>query len=297
MVVAMTINKIQNSKTQSLRVLLDRVQFPAWPRDMQLPEIPGFKVERDSFVRPQTSITTYRRVRVLKNHNSNTAIYLQYGAACPWLAPFKVTVVTQRRRGLDATGLGQITEAFERTTLLTAEIAFDFSPSSGVNRKFVLRHGLFGKSKLDSKRTFRDLRYGTRHSATMTRAYHKAETGAYRIEVELHARWLRAHGIRTPGELPNLADLLLPGRLQFVRIDWIALAAHLSRKGLPTESIVSRARSRASCLSGALEYLRDEVRLSNVHRFLEPLTINRPMQRQLSAWAARWECGAPRSDE
>ena len=269
-------------------VSTDRVQFIGWPHTSELPEFPGFKVRSDTFVRGQTTTRTYCRLRAYKNRKTRTTIYLQYGPACPWLPPAKVTVVTEDHRSLRRSELESIARTFKKIRLITVEIAFDFSLSSGVDRTFVLRHGIFGKSRPVGERLFRSLRRGTRHSETMVRAYDKPEIGAYRVEIELHSSWLRKNGLKNPGDLSKLSSLLFPGRFQFARIDWDSLSAHLSRKALPAEMIISRARTQASSLSRALEYLRVEVGLSNVHRFLRPLKINRSIQKQLHAWAYRW---------
>jgi hypothetical protein len=271
-----------------LLVLIDRVQLLAWPHGDRLPEIPGFSVVRDTLVRQQTQVKTYRRVRTLRDQKGKTSIYIQYRSACPWLAPVKITVLTEARRGLSFSELENIAGAFKKIRLITVEVAFDFPLSSGVDRWFVLRRGTFGKSQFVSGRLFKDLRYGMRHSATMVRAYEKPEFGAYRVEIELHSAWLRKNGLQNPEDLSKLSSLLLPGRFQFVRVDWHSLSAHLSRKALPAEKIISRARRQARSLSRALEYLRVEVGLSNTHRFLRPLKINRSIQKQLQAWAYRW---------
>ena len=270
-------------------VSTDRVQFIAWLTS-ELPEFPGFQVCSDRLVRSQTSIKTYCRLRIYKNRETRTTIYLQHRPACPWLAPTKVTVVREDDKGLDRSELEKITGAFKKILLITDEVAFDFPPCSGIDRNFVLRHAIVGKSQLVGGRPYGDLRYGTRHSATMVRAYGKPEIRSYRIEIELHSSWLRKNGLKSPEDLSTLSGLLLPRRLEFMRIDWASLSAHLSRKGLPAERLITRTRSKAYSLARALKYLRDEVGLSNVHRFLRPLQINRLIQKQLQAWADRWRC-------
>src|SRR3974390_677453 len=86
--------------TTPVLALLDRVQLLAWPRGKKVPDIPGFTVSRDTFVHKETSIATYRRVRILKNHKTGNTLFIQYAPAAPWLAPAKITTVTQARRGL-----------------------------------------------------------------------------------------------------------------------------------------------------------------------------------------------------
>jgi hypothetical protein len=266
---------------------IDRVQFVARTWTKEIPEIPGFRVCRDSFVRPQTAIRTYPRVRNFKNPKTGTVIYAQYWAAPPWLEPVKLTVVGDDSKGLQRAELETVCRQFRWTRLLTVELAIDFAEASGVDRSFVLRHGLFGKSRLVGGRFFEDLRYGTRHSDTMVRAYKKPETESYRVEVELHSPWLRRHGITQLRDLSKLPQLLCFSRINFVAIDWDALADHLRRKRYPA-SALNAARSQAYSIHRALSLLRGEMGLVNVRQFFRPLRINAVIKGQLEDWSNRW---------
>lgn len=271
---------------------LDRVQIVADAPRNGLPEIAGFDVCRDSFVRPQTSITTYRRVRNCKNSKTKTAVDIQYQCVPPWLRAIKMTVIGDDLKGLQRRELEEICKAFRATRLLTVEMAIDFSAASGVDRSFVLRHALLGRSGHVGGRFYKSLRYGTRHSQTMARAYEKPEISSYRIEIELHSGWLRKQGLRNLVDLSELPVLLSPGRIQLVEIDWDLLTTHLSRKGLDAENIVGEAQSRAYSIDRALEFLRNEVGLQNVRRFLRPVRINRTIRDALRTWAKSWRTGA-----
>lgn len=264
-------------------VRLDRLQFVADTWSDRLSEIPGFCVRGDRFVRPQTSVQTYRRVRNHKNSKTETTLDIQYQPRPPWLPPVKVTVTGDDRMGLRRWELQGIFEVFKDPRLLTVELALDFSKTSGVDRAFVLRHGVFGKSHLVGGRLFKDLRFGTRYSDTMIRAYDKVEIPAYRVEIEL-----RRHRITNLADLPNLDALLSPARVSFARIDWTLLADHLSRKKLPVEKILTQVQSYAFSMHRALAFLRSEVGLHNVHRFLRPLEINDVIKEALVAWARMW---------
>lgn len=155
---------------------LDRVQFLAETRRNRLPQIPGFYVERDSFVRACSAPPTYRRVRNCANPRSQTTLGIQYQPAPPWLAPIKATVIGDDYRGLQLSELEKIFKAFKNARLLTVELAWDFSVASGVDRAFVMRHAVCGKSKLAGGPLYKDLRFGTRHSRTMVRAYPHADS-------------------------------------------------------------------------------------------------------------------------
>lgn len=274
-------------KGWELTVRLHRVQSVASTFNKQLPPLPGFSICRDRFVRQQTKIRTYARVQSLKNVDTGTSVDLQYQCKPPWLEPVKLTVVPTRSQGLQRAELEEICGRFKCPRLLTVELALDFGEGSEVDRSFVLRHGLFGRSQPMGGRLFRDLRFGTRHSETMVRAYKRPETRSYRVEFELHSAWLRRFGITQPSNLSKLSHLLCFSRINFVAIDWDALVDHLRRKGLPASALNS-ARSQAYSIHRALTVLRGEIGLVNVHRFLSPLRINTVIKRALEDWANRW---------
>jgi hypothetical protein len=271
-----------------LYVLLDRVQLLAWPRGKQLPEIPGFSVERDTFVRQQTVIRTYHRVRTLRNHKTGTAIFVQYQPAAPWLAPVKITIVTQAREGLSRSELSNIAAAFERFRFLLVEFAIDFRPDSGIGRAFILQHALFGKSELQHANQHATIRLGTRRSEIMARAYRRPDE-SFRMELESHSGWILRHGISKVEDLERLPTLLLPKHASFFAVDWQRLRAHLSRKESTTaDRVVARCRENATSLHGLLNYMRKDIGVKNVRRFLRPHLLNEQIGAAARQWARRW---------
>jgi hypothetical protein len=204
------------------------------------------------------------------------------------LAPAKLTIIPDDCSGICRRELETIARAFKNIRLLTVEMAFDFSDSSGIDRAFVLRHGLFGKSQLVEGRHFDDLRHGTRHSATMVREYNKREIGCYRVEIELHSAWLRRFEIETPADLARLPNLLCFKRIKFVEIDWDALSDYFYNKGR-SSSALKHPRLQTHSIQQALRALRHGTGLVNVQRFLRPLPLNVAVKEELRRWSARWE--------
>lgn len=268
-------------------VRLDRVQLVARTSDEALPDIPGFAVCRDSFVRPQTQIRTYERVRNLKNYKTGTTIDAQYRVKPPWLEPVKLTVIAEDSKGLERPELESIRRRFSWTRLLTVELALDFRAGSEVNRSFVLAHGLFGRSALVGGRLFRDLRYGTRHSKTLVRAYDKSEIKCFRVEIELHSAWLRGFRIFEPRHLSKLPALLCFDRVWFGELKWEVLAEYFDRKNYDGSSL-RKMREESYSIHRTLSLLRRHFGLVNVRRFLKPLPINSMIKHDLGAWATRW---------
>src|ERR1035441_6396713 len=82
-------------------VSLDRLRVLASPRtDGRLPQPVGYKTIRDTFVRQQTTTRTYLRCRRLLNEKSGTQVFWQYAPQRSWLAPWKITFVSDDRGSL-----------------------------------------------------------------------------------------------------------------------------------------------------------------------------------------------------
>lgn len=279
------------------KVLLDRVQFLAGIYRDRPPEITRFAVTKDSFFRPQAKKQARRRLRVYKNSKTETTVNVAYDRVLPWLREAKVTVIPNDSDGVSREELEQIFKAFEEPELSLVEVAFDFPAGSGVNREYVWRHCLFGRSEAVEGRIQGDFRSGTRHSQTMVRGYHKEFIG-YRIELELHRSWLVKKGLKTPADIVQLSTLLIPDRMQFVKVDWDKLSVHLAKKGLHIDAIINHASVLLErSLDDVLWFLGHDVGLSNVWRFLQPLEINHEIQQRLQAWTTSWRQFRARHDK
>lgn len=267
-------------------VRLDRVQFIAWPSGSRLPNIRDFQNLGDHFVRSQTSIATYRRVRRLLNTRTGTQLWLQYWPAAPWLAPIKGTIVAEDKTGLQREELEMVASEFRTIRLLLVELAIDFGWASGVDDWYVRRHGLFGKSRPGG--AHKSMRYGTRKSAKMVRCYAKPEVQAYRVELELHSGWLYSRGISQPGDLACLPPLLIPAHVRFVQLDHPSLKKHLKRAGLPVKDTLRLVRAHGASIHNALAWLRNGVGLQNVHRLLRSTSTTLVVRRAVREWAEKW---------
>lgn len=286
---AMQANRGGDRNTKLRQVRLDRVQFLAEMRTSQLPAIPGFRVERDCFVRRRISISTYRRVRTCKNHRTGTKLFIQYRPACPWLCAVKITAIGDDRQGLRRPELRTLFNCFVGARLLLIEVAVDFLQVSGVDCRFVSRHAVFGKSRPRASSYPDSLRLGSRKSDTLIRCYPKSSVSAYRVEMELHSSWLRRKNVQNLEDLRRLPDLLHPSHVKFVRIDWQHLRHYLRRRGLPARIILQQARARSKSIYAVIDYLRRQVGLVNTDRFLRLIPQDREIYSALMRWALQWE--------
>jgi len=107
-----------------------------------------------------------------------------------------------------------------------------------------------------------------------------------RVEVEAHSSLFRMHGIVTLDDLRKLSKVIYPKHLRFVRVNWIALEAYLS-KHCKTRATGrdQRPLKRSAPLHKLMDSLRYTYGVNNPHRFLVPMRINKVVLRALRKWA------------
>lgn len=131
---------------------LDRVQIVSWaPHGRPPPMLKCYAVTADSFVRCQTTTSTYARCRQYKSLIRGTKIYWQYSRQKGWLEPWKITIVADDESGLSFDEIDQVLKHCHYYRFLLIEIAIDFSPATAVNNNFIRAHAVFGKSRYRAK--------------------------------------------------------------------------------------------------------------------------------------------------
>lgn len=282
-------------KPSLLKVRIDRVQILCGaPRGHELPDIPGYKVDWDTFVRPQTSTRTYNRVRAYSDPASRAKVFVQYEPNAPWLAPVKATFCPNDQCGLERSEIESFIENFLTYQPLTLELSFDFSPESGITKEFILRHAIFGKSRPRySGSSDSGLSYGTRKSTKFVRSYEKANVGGYRVELQLNSEWLRQRDIKALGDLVRLPALLFPKHLKFVSLDWDRIEAAFPHKGVAQRTTLRKAKRQARSIHAAMQVLRKEGGLANPHCFLRTMRVTGKVRRYFRRWIRQWCNGNP----
>lgn len=135
-------------KNLRVNALLDRFQLTSEaPRKDTPPKIDGFIVVSDHWVKPQTDIPTYGRSREYRSTSNCTRIFWQYQRRCPWLQPWKITLIADDRHGLTTAEVCTVVRHCRNYRILIAELALDFSVPPPVDTAFVCRYGIFGKSR------------------------------------------------------------------------------------------------------------------------------------------------------
>jgi hypothetical protein len=278
-------------------VRLDRLRISSWAkRGMPVPKVRGFKTIKDIRLRWKGKPLVYARVREMRSKTSATTVHWQYDRQRGWAKQWRITLVADDQQGITAQEAWTIFKHCRFPKLTLFELAADFHLSTGVDATFVLRHGVFGRSRLRSDRGGAgQLRFGSRFSGKLVRCYQKVSVGAYRVEIELHSSLLprpRRNNLREVIDMrwPELADAafsILPGHCRFVKLRFQALGRHLRQRfGERGDVLLEHTRALSThSLHSALAYLRRKG-IHNPHRFLQPLTrINAAIERAIDDWA------------
>ena len=112
-----------------------------------------------------------------------------------------------------------------------------------------------------------------------------------RAELELRCRFLNRYGIKSPFDFRKFVDILPRHHIEFVALNERKLVKRLRRAGFTTQKIREVLGFIVVMKSEAwpsLQYLRQEVRLKNVRRNVDPLDLNAEVFRALKEWAAKW---------
>jgi hypothetical protein len=212
-------------------------------------------------------------------------VYWQYARQHAWLRKWRVTFIANDLKGLLLEDLLPVLKYCRSYCLVLIEIAFDFSPSTGVDAAFIKRHALFGKSRPRPDWGDGVLRYGSRHSDTLVRAYDKPPVRSFRVEVELHSSLLRSNRVCKVKDIPKSAQLIVPSHFRMVVINWRSVRRYLIGRfpeaGTPA---LNRTKSQAASIHAALGYLRRK-KANNVHRFLQPIKGNNLVREAAETWA------------
>jgi hypothetical protein len=279
---------MESKAKQTCTARLDRFTFTATGSSELPRKIGGFEMTRDFRPRAQGKIATYERVRTFRATANSALLFLQYKPLLPWLAAWRFTLIGDDEGGLSPDEVESVIAQCSSHRPSMVELAVDFPEGGIVDRDFVLKHGKFGKTQRRKDRGGSgNLRYGSRQSPKLVRAYRKETLGCFRVELEIHSALLRKYRTSSGFELGRLAQKLVPAHIQFVGFRWEELQAYLVKKFGQQEGdkIFGEARKRAdSSLQAATRFLSGRG-VPNVHRFVSPLRLNLRLQKAIKCWA------------
>lgn len=209
----------------------------------------------------------------------------------PWLAPFAVTMFADDRTGLVPADVFPLRELMMEAKLTVVEVAVDFPVGGAVNRRFVLRYGVFGKSRRDLSNNNPAVDWwGSKNSGKRVKSYRKDVIAAHRVELRVRRRFFEPHGIDDLFDLVTFADLLPGGHVLFARLDETKLIKQLRkhRQAEKALAILKQVIELEGDLTAQLSFLRRSAGLKNVRRLLIPLRTNGLVREAFKVWEALW---------
>jgi hypothetical protein len=260
------------------------------PRNVFLEEwlqrIPGVRLGKPTALWNQT----YSFTRKISGLSFLSGGWVEYAPTNGWTAQFRITLVP--KSGFSRGDLETILSRLPNFKLLKLEVALDFPLKSEVDGAYVGMTAIFGKSQagsVGSNPMYSS--WGTRVGRKFIRSYARPETNVYRVELELHSQFLRAHKITGSYDFPQLVELLVKRHIAFLRLDQAKLARRLARLGLSQKrqrNVLGQVSDKEENLGAVLRYLRRRVRLTNVRRLCVPDQIDPVVKRAARRWIREW---------
>jgi hypothetical protein len=266
-----------------------------------LRHLPGFAAKSNTWIKRRGSehFQAYGRAQWFIDHKSGLKASVEYEPKEPWLAAYAITFYADDRSGLVRDRVLSILAELPPAELKKVEVAVDFAMTTPVDRNYVKRYGLFGKSKRDRKgvNTAGDW-WGSRRGGKRVVSYLKHVIAAQRIEFKVRGRFFKQYGIRDILDFAKFTEILPRRHLLFARLDERKLITRLSIMGINARErlrILRDVRQRSGDLGAALDYLRQVVGVKNVRRLLVPLKTNTLVLEAFKRFAAEWAVAPRRS--
>jgi hypothetical protein len=239
---------------------------------------------------------SYRSISRMRGTKSIREINVEHEPNAGWLAPYRITIIPGDETGIEVQDFRAILEMLPDLKIVLLEIAADFPMDSMIDTDFVRRHLLSGKMWLrrgSSENKFHQ-RWGPSTGRMVVRTYAKWAASTMRLELELHARFLRDKEIKDLFDFQRLAGIILAKKhIWFGQIDEKKLMAQLRRNGIGKEEqrqILQQVKTRETSLWEVLRFLRRTTGLKNVRRLLRPLDdVNQVVADAFEKWAAQWQ--------
>jgi hypothetical protein len=244
---------------------------------------------------------SYRSISRLRGTKSIRDINVEHQPNAGWLAPYRITIIPRDATGVEPQDFRAIVEVLPDLKIVLLEIALDFPLDSIIDTDYVRRHLLSGKMWLrqaSNQNKFHQ-RWGPSTGRMAVRTYAKWAASTMRVELELHARFLRDKEVKDLFDFQRLAGIILSKKhIWFGQIDEKKLMAQLRRKGIGKEEqrkILQQVETREPSLWEILRFLRRTTGLKNVRRLLRPLDdVNQVIADAIGKWAAQWQANPTR---
>jgi hypothetical protein len=207
-------------------------------------------------------------------------------------------MIAEDQQGLQFADVCAVLELLPDVRVGLVEIAWDFSPDSGVDGAFIRKHALFGKSRRGRVAEIRGYdSWGSRKGRKkFVRSYDKPEIRAQRLEVQVLAGLLEKLGISDIFDFQHLTKLL-PAHLVFAQFDEQSVIARLRNNGFSatkTIHLLQKLDDHSDDLYAQCHVLHRFARMTNIRRAMLPLRENQLLEEALRDWLKKWPAAPAR---
>jgi hypothetical protein len=271
--------------------LLDIVRFWSMVNPTRaLMGLPNFKSQR-SYRVSEPEKERYARAHWFRSKTSTMKFCIHSEPLDYWLAPYRLTLYADDQSGLLPTELFSILEVMPKATLLMVELAFDFSPLTGVTGEFVRRYGIFGKAHRDRKTKNRSgMWWGAKKGGKRIKSYFKEPVFGHRVEFRMGMRFLKARGVETVFDFWKFEQALPKKYIWFARLDQRRMMRQLALHHTVEEALrfLRLVNAKDGDLEAQMTILRRDAGLENTRRLVVPLRTNQLVREALRDWAKAW---------
>jgi hypothetical protein len=232
------------------------------------------------------STTSIRELNVLSERQSHR------------LAGCKIMMIAEDQQGLRFADVCAVLELLPDVRVGLVELAWDFSPDSGVDGAFIRKHALFGKSR---RRRVAEIRgydsWGSRRGRQkFVHSYDKPEVRAQRLEIQVLAGLLEKLGVSDIFDFQHLTKLL-PDHVVFAKFDEQSVIARLRNNGFSatgTIHLLQKLDDHSDDLYAQCNVLHRFARMTNIRRAMLPLLENKLLEEALRDWLTKWPAAPAR---
>ena len=254
-----------------------------------LTDVPGFQgstIRR--LQRVNDKFQPYACVRWFQSTRNGAKFVIDSERMHGFVDPFRITFFADDVDGLLRSEIFRVLELVPDFRMTMVELAFDFT--AGLNRQIARQEGLFGKSRPIQSVGSTDY-WGTRKGMKRVQCYFKQDVHAFRVELEMHARFLKYYKINTPFDFHKFLNLLPMRHIRFGRFNEQKLVHRMNHMGL-TPRQQQEALRMVAVMQGdlwtTLNYLRHEWEIDNTRRLIDDSPRNEAVLNALKAWLGGW---------
>jgi hypothetical protein len=271
-------------------VRLDRLQGYCFKDPTSaLTNVPGFQSSPVIRLRPaRGSFQPYACVQRFHSARNKATFVIESEPNDRFMFPFRLTFIADDVDGLLSAQLFSVLEITPDFHMTMVELAFDFT--DGLTRQIVRREALFGKCRPIPSVGNTDY-WGTRRGMKRVQCYFKQDVHALRVELELHARFLKYYEIRSPFDFHKFIKLLPMRHIRFGAFSEQKLIRRMNHMGLTArqqQEVLRIVRGWPGFLWGTLNYLRHEWEMDNTLRLLDDSPRNEAVLDALNQWLRGW---------